>query len=98
RAQSIRPIAEMLPPLEALFDPISMPFLVGSRLHKILHFHLFEFAGSKDKFFSYYLVSKRFTLLRYSERNFHRHAVLHIQKLHEHTLSCFGPKVNGAFL
>jgi hypothetical protein len=85
-----------LPPPHTGLCPVLEPLLLRSWLAEELHLHLLKFAGTEDELLGRYLVTERLSLLRDTERNLHRHRLLHVQELNEHRLRCLWAKVDGA--
>src|SRR6185436_12375511 len=81
------------PALEAV-DPFLMDSFSILGAAEILHLHLFEFTGSKDKVTWRDLIAKRFADLRNAERQLAARGVQHVRKIDENALSSFGPEVS----
>src|SRR4051812_14448801 len=73
-------------PFHSFGLPVFIPFLLRTRADKELHFHLLKLAHPENKLARHNLISKRFTNLCNTKRNFHTPGFLHIQKVYEDTL------------
>src|ERR1044071_3993446 len=82
---------EHLMPLHSLFLPELVPLHLLAGLHEELHLHLFKLAHPEDELARYDFVTKCFTDLRDPKWYLHATGLLHVQKVDEYTLRCFGP-------
>ena len=81
-------------PFQAEFFPEFKPLHFLTRTNEELHFHLFEFAHTENKLTGNYLISKCFSDLSYTERNFHTTGFLHIEVVYKNTLSSLGAQID----
>src|SRR5690606_31518737 len=95
KAKFFAPKAVLDMPLKTPFFPFFKPIHIRAGTDEILHFHLFEFTGSKNKISRRDFVPKRFTDLRDSERNLLPHRLLNIQEIHEDPLRRFRSQINN---
>ena len=76
-------------PLKTGLFPVLIPLLLGTRLDKELHLHLFELTHTEDKLACYDLVAEGLSCLGNPKRNFHTACFLYIGEIDKDTLSCF---------
>ena len=80
-------------PLQAGLFPLFVPFFLGSRGNKELHFHLFKFPHAKNKLPGNNFVAKSFSGLCYSKRNLHSTRFLNIEKVDKYSLCRFRTEI-----
>src|SRR4030042_2915467 len=73
--------------------PVAEPFHLGTRLNKILHFHLFKFPHPEDELTCDYLIAECFAYLGNAERHLHPACFLYIKEVYKDPLCCFRTKV-----
>ena len=81
-------------PSHTCLFPFGEPFEFSTRGYEELHLHLFELTHTEDKLTSNNLITERFTNLGDTERYLHATSLLHIQIVHEDTLSRFRTQVH----
>src|SRR5690554_6695414 len=81
-------------PGHSFFLPRFVPLEFASRFYEILHFHLFKFAHTEYKLTCNDFISKCFSGLSNSKRNFHSTGFLDIKEVYKNPLSRFGTKIN----
>ena len=80
-------------PRQAILQPLIEPFFAFRWANKELDLHLFEFTGAKGEISGVDLVSKGFSDLGDSKREFFARNLENILKLDEHGLCGFGAEV-----
>ena len=80
-------------PIDPFIEPVFKPFFIGAGLHKILHFHLFEFATAENEVAGGDFVAERFSLLRDAEGELPAGGLQHIIKVDKHALCRFRSQV-----
>ena len=81
-------------PLQTRFFPILIPLTFCARAYEELHFHLLKLTHTENELTGNNLVTESLTYLCNTKWHFHTRRFLHIQKIHENTLSCFWTQVN----
>ena len=95
QAQALWPQAEDLEvPAMAGLDPVAMPSLVVTGLHKELHLHLLELSKPKDEVPRRDLVPEAAALLGDTEGHPDPHRVEDVLEVHEHPLGGLRPQVH----
>ena len=84
---------EIFQEVDAIFLPVSKPLQICSRFAEEFQLHLFKLSRSKCEVSGSYLVSKRFSYLGYSERNFFSRSPLNVPEIDEDALSSFRSQV-----
>ena len=79
--------AQSLMPLHARLFPLGEPLQLRARLYEELHLHLLELPHTEDELTGHDLVAESLTDLGDTERNLHTASLLHVQVVHEDTLS-----------
>src|SRR5688572_31868358 len=82
-------------PFHSFRFPVFVPLFLCTRTNKELHFHLFKFPHTENELPCDDLITKCFSYLCNTKRNFHPSCFLHIQKVYKYALSCFRTQVNG---
>ena len=85
--------AQCLMPFQTDFFPFLEPVEFCSRFYEELHFHLFKLTHTEDELTSYNFITESLTNLCNTERNLHTSCFLHVQVVHENTLSSFRTQV-----
>ncbi len=85
---------DTLVPEFAGFFPVCIPFKLAAGPHKELHFHLLKLPHTKDELACYDFITKCFTGLCNTKRNFHPACFLHIEKVYKNSLGCFWAQVH----
>ena len=76
-------------PLHPDLLPLPEPFEFSARLDEELHFHLLELPHPEDELTGDNLIAESLSDLSDTERKLHSARLLHIEVVHEYSLSCF---------
>ena len=79
--------AQSLVPLHTGLLPFREPLQLRARLYEELHLHLLELPHTEDELTGHNLITESLTDLGNTERNLHTTSLLHVQVVHEDTLS-----------
>src|SRR5262245_65072137 len=90
----LRSNAVALIPFKAFMDPLLMPCFIRARYAEKFDLHLLELTGAERKIARRDLISKRFTDLSDSERQFFPRSLKDIVEVDKDSLGRFRPEIN----
>ncbi len=93
-AQLVHPDTQLFVVSPALFPPIVEKPVVIAGFDEVLHFHLLELTGSKNKVLGYYFVAEGLAYLRDSKGNLHAVGLDYILVINVDALGGFGTQVD----
>ncbi len=85
--------ANRFPPAQTIFEPAFVPGFVATGHHKVLDFHLFEFAHAEQKVAWVDFVTEGLAYLGNPKRQFATRGRQHIAKVGKDALGRFGAQI-----
>jgi hypothetical protein len=79
--------------LATLFNPVLVPFLIGTRFDEEFHLHWFELTGTENEVARRDLIAEGLSDLTDAERRALTRGGHNVLEVHENALCCFGAQV-----